>query len=61
MTLEDELWYHDWDADPVFDADRPAFFATSREDVEMWAARGGVVLSAARTAISSSRWSGTRI
>lgn len=41
MTLEDDLWYQ-----PVFDADRPAFFATSREDVEMWAARGGVVLTA---------------
>lgn len=46
MTLEDDLWYHGRDVDPVFDADRPAFFATSREDVEMWAARGGVVLTA---------------
>jgi hypothetical protein len=44
--MTDEFWFHGRDQDPVFDEDRPAFFATERDDVEMWAARGGVVLTA---------------
>jgi hypothetical protein len=42
----EELWFHGRDRDPVFNEDQPAFFAAERNDVEMWAGRGGVVLTA---------------
>lgn len=48
MTSEgDETWFHGRRAEiPVFSPDRPAFFASSLEDVSMWAGRGGYVAEA---------------
>jgi hypothetical protein len=44
--VTEDLWFHGRDQDPVFNEDQPAFFAAERDDVEMWAGRGGVVLTA---------------